>query len=525
MVRLSFGHAGPACRTAAHPARRRRRVLRRRGAPRRPRGRGQGAACSSSAAQRAAAAWSARRRTRRGSSAFARRCRSRARCGSARTRCACRCPRHACSLKHREIRAVLERFTPHVQAASIDEWYLDLAGTERLYDGASLDDDRASDPDERHRRNGNDRLDRRRHVEADREARRGARQAEARHRGERRAHRRAGRRARLHAPAHARRHPGDRPEDDGAPRRRGLRTVEDVLALDAAALARLVGERDAAWLRSACAASTTARSRIARSRRASVATRPSTRTSTTTCSSRASSTELVGRAAADLRGDGLTARTVTVRIRDTDFTTRQASRTRRTRRWPRTARSSRSRASCWRSCGARGACRRDCSVSRSRTSPSRHAVQLALFEKSTAPLETPRDREVSRAVDAVRAASGATRSRQAESRGRASYSSSTRSAPFSTAVPGCASTAFTVAAAVARSSFSIFIASITTSPWPGCTTSPTWTLHANDHPRHRGERAAPVPPGPPLAPASSRIARMRSSSASTSWRKPSTQSV
>jgi DNA polymerase-4 len=36
---------------------------------------------------------------------------------------------------------------------------------------------------------------------------------------------------------------------------------------------------------------------------------------------------LVTRAAADLRGDGLTARTITVRIRDHDFKTRQASRT------------------------------------------------------------------------------------------------------------------------------------------------------------------------------------------------------
>ena len=36
---------------------------------------------------------------------------------------------------------------------------------------------------------------------------------------------------------------------------------------------------------------------------------------------------LVTRAAADLRGDALTARTITVRIRDRDFKTRQASRT------------------------------------------------------------------------------------------------------------------------------------------------------------------------------------------------------
>src|SRR5689334_2852368 len=47
-------------------------------------------------------------------------------------------PRRACSAKHREIRDVLERFTPRVQGASIDEWYLDLAGTERLHGDASL---------------------------------------------------------------------------------------------------------------------------------------------------------------------------------------------------------------------------------------------------------------------------------------------------------------------------------------------------------------------------------------------------
>jgi len=42
-------------------------------------------------------------------------------------------PRSACSAKSREIRTVLERFTPVVRGASIDEWYLDLGGTEALY--------------------------------------------------------------------------------------------------------------------------------------------------------------------------------------------------------------------------------------------------------------------------------------------------------------------------------------------------------------------------------------------------------
>ncbi len=42
-------------------------------------------------------------------------------------------PRGACSRMSRQIRAVLEQFTPVVRGASIDEWYLDLTGTEALY--------------------------------------------------------------------------------------------------------------------------------------------------------------------------------------------------------------------------------------------------------------------------------------------------------------------------------------------------------------------------------------------------------
>ena len=42
-------------------------------------------------------------------------------------------PRNLCSEKSREIRRVLEDLAPVVQAASIDEFYLDLSGTERLF--------------------------------------------------------------------------------------------------------------------------------------------------------------------------------------------------------------------------------------------------------------------------------------------------------------------------------------------------------------------------------------------------------
>jgi len=47
-------------------------------------------------------------------------------------------PRDTCVEKSREILSVLDRFTPVVQPASIDEFYLDLTGTEQLYHGESL---------------------------------------------------------------------------------------------------------------------------------------------------------------------------------------------------------------------------------------------------------------------------------------------------------------------------------------------------------------------------------------------------
>src|SRR5687767_15892137 len=48
-------------------------------------------------------------------------------------------PRGACSRKHRDIRAVLDRYVPVVEAASIDEFYLDLTGTEKLYHDRPLE--------------------------------------------------------------------------------------------------------------------------------------------------------------------------------------------------------------------------------------------------------------------------------------------------------------------------------------------------------------------------------------------------
>ncbi len=45
----------------------------------------------------------------------------------------------ACSEKSHQIREVLKRYAPVVEAASIDEFYLDLSGTERLYNDEALE--------------------------------------------------------------------------------------------------------------------------------------------------------------------------------------------------------------------------------------------------------------------------------------------------------------------------------------------------------------------------------------------------
>jgi DNA polymerase IV len=49
-------------------------------------------------------------------------------------------PGEMVSRKHHEVRAVLDEFSPVVEAASVDEFYLDLTGTEMLYRGEALEE-------------------------------------------------------------------------------------------------------------------------------------------------------------------------------------------------------------------------------------------------------------------------------------------------------------------------------------------------------------------------------------------------
>ena len=236
-------------------------------------------------------------------------------------------PRKACSEKHREIRTVLERHAPAVEGASIDEWYLDLGGTEALYHNESL-----ADTALRIRRDvmresglsvsfggGTSKLIAKLAVE------------------------------------HAKPRPGNLAngvhvvpagaEDDFmrgiklaeipliGPRfqerlaRLGMRTVPEVLQYDEPTLAQWLGKREAAWLSQRVRGIDG--SHVESHLDAKSISRDETFPTDINDDAELGREllALLTRAAADLRGDGLAARTVRVKIRDWDFRTRQASRT------------------------------------------------------------------------------------------------------------------------------------------------------------------------------------------------------
>jgi DNA polymerase-4 len=314
-------------------------------------------------------------------------------------------PRRACSAKHREIRAVLDRFTPTVQVASIDEWYLDLGGTEKLYGGATLEE-LAHRVREAVREEtglsvsiggGASKLVAKLAVErAKPKPGSGASGVYVVQPVEELSFMRGLALADI---------PGIGPKTSAKLAESGLRGVEDVLALDAAALERLVGERDADWL--AQRVRGVDDSQVAERDVAKSISRDETFHADLNDDLllEGELTELVGRAGADLREEGLTARTITVRIRDADFTTRQASRT-----VDEALASDRALFAIARQLLAK--------LRKSRRVPARllgvglsnftssPIVQLALFDAMKAPLETQKDRDVSRAVDAVRARFG-----------------------------------------------------------------------------------------------------------------------
>jgi len=306
-------------------------------------------------------------------------------------------PIQACVTKSHEIREVLARWSPVVEAASIDEFYLDLSGTERLYHDEPLADTARKIRDDVLAATrlsvsiggGASRLVAKMaagvakpggvHVVPDGiegEFMRRFQLADIPFVGQRFSERLA---------------------------RYNLTSVDDAVAAGQARLREWLGEREGLWLWE----------RIQGSDRSPVTgggldAKSISRDETFAADSddddllKQQLIRLVDRAAGDLRDDEFVARTVTVRVRDFDFTDRQASRT-----VPAPISSDRAilrvaRELLTKLRGARRVPARLLGVGLSGLTRAGEPEQLSLLELEVASGETNQDRAVARVVDKVR---------------------------------------------------------------------------------------------------------------------------
>lgn len=314
-------------------------------------------------------------------------------------------PMRACSVKSREIGAVLERWAPVVEQASIDEWYLDLGGTEALYHQESLTEIAARIRDEVERETaltvsiggGANKLVAKLAVERAKPSR-GAGGVHIVPPGTEAEFLRTFKLAEI---------PLIGPKFQQRLDKLGMRTVDDVLQYDVAALARWLGPREADWLYE--------RVRgihddpVESGGEAKSISRDETFAQDID-SDDALADELLAlvvRAASDLRADGMRARTITVRIRDWDFRNRQASRTIDEPVVSDRAILTVAREQLDRLRAARRVPVRRLTVALSSLAADPRANQLGLFSDGKGPaLETDRDRTLAHTVDRVRARFG-----------------------------------------------------------------------------------------------------------------------
>lgn len=236
-------------------------------------------------------------------------------------------PREACGRKSRAVRAVLERWAPRVQAASIDEFYLDLSGTEALYGHEPLAATAARIRHEVREQTG-----------LSVSIGGGTNRLVAKLAAERAKPRPgtggtgvlvipAGGEAAFLATHQLAELPGVGPRLQAALARRGLGSVSDALAVARPELERWLGPRTGAWLYDRVRG--IAGADVDPDGEAKSMSREETFPHDLEADD-ALETELVRlvtRLAAELRAEGLEARAVTVKLRDHDFRTRQASRT------------------------------------------------------------------------------------------------------------------------------------------------------------------------------------------------------
>ena len=311
-------------------------------------------------------------------------------------------PWEACADKGREIGAVLRRFTPAVEQASSDEFYLDLSGTERLYH-----DEPVATTAGRIREA----------VLADTTlslsiggatsklvAKLAAGVAKPRP---------GAPSAGVHVvPPGAEAEfmlrfalgdlPSIGPKFQERLARLGLRTVRDVVGHERDTLVRWLGEREGEWLYERVRGQDAAP--VEPDREAKSVSRDETFPADVDDDAALGGKllALVDRASADLRDGGLAARTVTVKLRDADFTTRQASHTLSDPVRSDHAVYAVARQLLARLRAARRMPARLLGVALSQLGPADAEGQLSLLEREAGGIETERDRTISRVIDEVR---------------------------------------------------------------------------------------------------------------------------
>jgi Nucleotidyltransferase/DNA polymerase involved in DNA repair len=236
-------------------------------------------------------------------------------------------PRKACSTKSHEIRGVLERLAPVVEGASIDEWYLDLGGTEGVYHQEHLAKTAHRIRDEVKRETGlsisvgggTNKLVAKLAVErAKPKPGTGANGVHIVEPGDEATFLRTFTLAEL---------PLVGPKFQQRLATLGMTTVPDVLQYDVPTLKQWLGAREAEWLWDRVRG--VSDSQVESHGEAKSISRDETFSEDLNEDKdlERELLALVTRGASDLRKDGLTAQTITVRIRDMDFRTRSAQRT------------------------------------------------------------------------------------------------------------------------------------------------------------------------------------------------------
>jgi DNA polymerase IV len=308
-------------------------------------------------------------------------------------------PRKACIEKSRAVAAVLRRFAPIVEPASVDELYLDLTNTERLYRDEPLELTSA-------------RIREAVRAETDLSVSIGGGTSKlvaklATEQAKPRPGTGAtgvyivppGGEAAFVARLSLADLPGVGPRFQERLAEHEWRKVADVLPLDQAALVRNLGERAGEWLYQRVRGIDTSPVRH-RDRVKSISREETfSRDLSDDASLGRELVRLVDRAAGDMREAGLAARTITIKLRDYDRTTRQASRTLRAPVIADRAIAPIARALLARLRSERRAPARLIGVNLSQFAD---AAQLDLLDLVEAEVEGDRDRRLARAVDTVR---------------------------------------------------------------------------------------------------------------------------